>query len=463
MRERGVAFLLALAALAAFYGLWLRPSPSLDPDANIARPTTAERRGNGYAGLYEWLERSGIEVSSLRERYGTLLELEIPARGNLLILSLPAVEVFHSDELSALDQWVRRGNTLLINAALLDQPDWAARRSAGAVVEIESLTAIEFETPESREARLDDTPLAQRVREADARSIRSGSADDDDPEVEVPDEFEGEEEDARVDRGELLEVPEKLTLTATGPHVLLEGVKTLELMTDYTAEEWSLRMPYDNFVLTLARTASGEGALFEQRVGEGRVLLSAGGSLFTNRALGNADNAQLFANIVSARMSREGVVLFDDLRQGLSASYDPSRFYEDPRLYKTIFIVLGLWLVWVLGSTRLRAPVIVTHDPSEAELVRRAGGLIARTVPPASTALRLFDLFFAGVARAARRAGSGVAERGDQWQWLEGHGAILPQELDQLKTWYADAHSSRALPLVPLQNLLDSLEKRLKT
>jgi hypothetical protein len=120
MRERGVAFLLALAALAAFYGLWLRPSPSLDPDANIARPTTAERRGNGYAGLQEWLQRSGVEARSLRDRYSTLPDLDIPIRGNLLILSLPAVEVFHSDELSALDKWVRRGNTLLINAALID-------------------------------------------------------------------------------------------------------------------------------------------------------------------------------------------------------------------------------------------------------------------------------------------------------------------------------------------------------
>ena len=240
-------------------------------------------------------------------------------------------------------------------------------------------------------------------------------------------------------------------------------MKTLELVTDYTAEDWSLRMPYDNFVLTLARTAAGEGALFEQRVGEGRVLLSAGGSLFTNRALGDADNARLFGNIVSASMSRDGVVLFDDLRQGLSASYDPARFYEDPRLYKTMFIVLGLWLVWVLGSTRLRAPPIEQHDPSEADLVRHAGGLIARTVTPSHTAVRLFDLFFERVARAARRAGGKAPERGDQWQWLERHGAILPQELDQMKAWYADAHASRKLPLIELHNLLDHLESRLKT
>jgi hypothetical protein len=452
MRERGIAFLLALAALAAFYGLWLRPGPPLDPDADVARPTTAERRGNGYAGLFEWLRRSGVEVRSFRERYSKLSELQAPTRGNLLILSLPAVEVFHSDEFGALDQWVRRGNTLLINAALIDHPDWVGPRASGAVIEIESLTSIEFETRKARESRLDDTPLAQRVREADART------------AEEEDEVEEETEDAdEEEEGGVLEVPEKIVLTATGPHVLLRDVRTLELATDYQAQEWSLRMPYDNFVLTLARGADGEGALFEQQVGAGRVLLSAGGSLFTNRALGNADNAQLLANIVSARVASDGVVLFDDLRQGLSANYDPARFYRDPRLFKTMLIMLGLWLMWVLGSTRLRAPPIVVHDPSEAELVRRAGGLIARTVAPHHTALALFDHFFAGVARVARRAGGASSERGELWHWLERHAAILPQELDRLKTWYADAHAERKIRLVPLQNLLDTLESRLKT
>jgi hypothetical protein len=453
MRERGVTLLLALAALVAFYALWLRPAPSLDLDADDARPTSAERRGNGYAGLHEWLQRAGVGVRSWRERYTALADLDIPPRGNLLILTLPGVEVFRSDEFGALDKWVRRGNTLLINAALLDQPGWAVGRSSGAVVEIESLTALEFETTEVREARLDATPLSQRVREADARDAKG------DEEAEDEDEFE--------EVKPLRDVPEKIVLNATGPHVLLEGVRTLGLETDWEPEEWSLRMPYDNFVLTLARTASGEGALFEQRLGAGRILLAAGGTLFSNRALDNDDNARLFANIVSFSMARDGVVLFDDLRQGLSASYDPARFYSDVRLYKTIFIVLGLWLLWVLGGTRLRVPGAAGQDPSEAELVRSAGGLIARTVAPWHQALRLFDHFFTGVARAARGAGlreaGRIPERGELWQWLERHAAILPQELDQLKTWYAEAHAMRKLPLVPLQNLLDNLERRLKT
>jgi hypothetical protein len=448
MRERLITFVLAICALAAFYGVWLRPGPSLDPDEDVSRPTTAERRANGYAALFQWLQRSGIEVHSLRERYSGLQELGQPARGNLLVLTLPGVEDFRSEEFRALDQWVRRGNTLLIVAALIDQPSWAVHRSSGAVVEIESLTSIEFETTAARKSRLDETPLAQRVREADEREARREPP---------PDETETE-------RDAVQDEPRRIVLDATGPHALLRDVRKLELESDYATEEWSVRIPHDSFLLTLARTGSGEGVLFEQRVGEGAVLLSSGGSLFTNRALGRADNARLFGNIVRARLAANGWVLFDDLRQGLSASYDPARFYSDPRLYKTLGILLATWLVWVLGSTRLRAPVIVRHDPSEAELVRRAGGLIARTVASHHTALRLFDHFFAGVAHSARGlATSPATEREQLWHWLERHAAILPQELDQLKTWYADAYSERTVPLVSLQNLLDNLGKRIHT
>ena len=271
----------------------------------------------------------------------------------------------------------------------------------------------------------------------------------------------GDEED---DPGNANQEVQDVILTTTGPHALLRDVHKLQLETDYPGAKWSLRIPYDSFVLTLARAPNGDGALFEQKLGRGTILLSASGSMFTNRSLGKADNAKLFANIVRSQVWGNGVVLFDDLRQGLSASYDPARFYRDSRLYKTLFILLGLWLVWVLGSTRLRAPAIVPHDPSEADLVRHAGGLIARTVPTYLTARRQFDHFFAGVARSLRGAtGAVTAERGELWQWLERHAAIRPQELDQLKTWYADAHAERKVPVVPLQNLLDTLGKRIHT
>lgn len=451
MRERGLALLLACASLVAFYALWLRPSSTLDPDADTARPTTAERRGNGQSAAFEWLQRSGVKTLSLRERYTRLADIDVAARGNLLVLSLPSIDSFSNDEYAPLDQWVRKGNTLLVTAALIDQPAWAVGRSSSAVAEIESLLGLEFESREVREQRLDDTPLAQRVREADEQEAEQpvDPADPVRPIIESPLQYD---------------TPEKISWQATGPHALLAGVGKLALETDYEPEEWSLRMPYDSFALTLARTSSGEGALFEQRHGEGRIIIAAGGTLFTNRAIGSDDNAKLLANIVAASVSPNGAVLFDDLRQGLAASYDPARFYRDPRLYRTVFILLGLWLVWVLGSTRLRVPAQEVHDPSEAELVRRAGTLVARTVAPHHTARAMFDLFFASLAPVAQRAAAGSgAERGELWQWLERHAAIRPQELDQLKFWYAEAHAERKLALVPLQNLLDNLSNRLNT
>jgi hypothetical protein len=112
----------------------------------------------------------------------------------------------------------------------------------------------------------------------------------------------------------------------------------------------------------------------------------------------------------------------------------------------------------------LRAPRVTLPDPSEAELVRRAGGLVARTVPDHRAAMHLFEHFFYRVARAAL-VPPGLPASADEplWTWLERHAAILPQELDQLKTWYADAHAERKLPLVPLQNLLDNVARRIHT
>ena len=223
-------------------------------------------------------------------------------------------------------------------------------------------------------------------------------------------------------------------------------------------------MPYDNFVLTLARSPNGEGAVFEQRLGRGRILLSAGGSLFTNRSLGNDDNARLFGNIVSCHgrarrhrlVRRPAAGTLGELRPGALLSRSAPAADGAHRV-RTVARM----------GARFDAPArtaAIVHEPSEAELVRHAGNFIARAVAPHHTAIGLFDDFFRQVARAARGTGAPTpADPGDLWQWLERHAAILPQELDQLKAWYAEAHSARRPPLAPLQNLLDNLARRLQT
>ena len=236
-------------------------------------------------------------------------------------------------------------------------------------------------------------------------------------------------------------------LHATGPHVLLAGVHTLALETDYDAQRWSLRMPYDNFVLTLARSAGRRRRAVRAAPRRRPACCSRpGGTLFTNRALGDDDNARLMSNIVSVGVARDGVVLFDDLRQGLSASYDPARFYSDARLLKTMFILLGLWLVWVVGSTRLRAPAIVGARSfrSRAGAARRRAdrahrGAVARGAGAVRPLLH--------AAWRARRAASALAptERGELWTLAgaaRGHpaaGARPAQRLVRRRACHAQA------------------------
>ena len=80
-------------------------------------------------------------------------------------------------------------------------------------------------------------------------------------------------------------------------------------------------------------------------------------------------------------------MLFDDVHQGLGAAYDPAKFYKDRRLYMTVGILLALWLVWVLGSTRLRVPATTQRDAARSRTgarCRRISG--ARTAHACSGA-----------------------------------------------------------------------------
>jgi hypothetical protein len=192
------------------------------------------------------------------------------------------------------------------------------------------------------------------------------------------------------------------------------------------------------------------------------------GSLFTNRALGLADNARLLANIVGATVGPHGAVLFDDMHQGLGAAYDPAKFYSDRRLYETIGILAALWLCWVLGATRLQLPGLRAPAPREAELVQATGGFLARVLTPAAGALGLFEHFFRRI-RERLPAGSEKANptsasppwANPPWESLEGHIGITAVELLQLRGWYADARAARRVPLGRLHNLIQKIDRQI--
>lgn len=423
MNERLVTLIFALGALLLFLAMFARTEGKMERGKEVPRPTSVERRGNGYYGAMSWLESEDVRALSLRDRFNSLNDrADLPRTGNLLIITLPSATAFKSEEFLPLDRWIRAGNTLLVAAALSDNPDWAFRFTGVAPGDLNLLTGLEFETVRNRRLRLQ----------------HSGDSSPIPADVTPPESLENFR--AFVE-------PQRAALVANREHVYFKDVREAIALSDYPRQTWTVKVPYEGFVLSLGHIReTGEGALWTRPLGEGRIIVSGFGSLFTNRALGMADNARLLANIVGATVGPQGAVLFDDVHQGLGAAYDPERFYKDPRLYLTLGLLILLWLAWVVGSTRLRVPVARARAPREADLVRATGGFLARVLSPDAAARRLFDHLF---------------ERVPSWDYLERHPRVTRADLEQLKRWHEDARASRKVPLRKLQNVLVRINRQI--
>jgi hypothetical protein len=241
--------------------------------------------------------------------------------------------------------------------------------------------------------------------------------------------------------------PRHETLIPNRDHEYFTGVHQVIALTDYEPQPWTVKVPFEGFVLALGRQReTGEGAFWTRPLGSGRIVVSGLGTIFTNRALGLEDNARLLANLIATNLGPGGAVLFDDVHQGLGANYDPAKFYRDPRLHVTIAIMACLWLSWVLGATKLRVPTSRTPAPREVELVCATGGFLARVLTPAAAARRMFDRFL------ERRS----------WEVLERQPRIAASDLTQLKSWYSQLGTAR-VPLTRLHNLMVKIDRQLNS
>jgi hypothetical protein len=453
MRERLITLACAFGALALFLAMFLRGGGEFDRRGDIPRPTSEERRGNGYHGALTWLQEEHIRTASWRDRFNKLVGRPgLAPTGNLLIVTLPATTAFKTEEFRPLDNWVRSGNTLLVLAALSDNPDWAFALGGLASGDLNLLTGLEFETVRSREERtLEALKPTRRARAAQSAVAAKSKEDSGDVGARL----------AAAARA--LARPQRGTLVPNRAHAYFDGVREVVALSDYPSQAWTVKVPYDGFVLSLAsERETGEGALWTRPLGNGRIIVSGLGSLFTNRTLGLADNARLLANIVGATLGPRGSVLLDDMHQGVGASYDPAKFYSDRRLYATVGILAALWLCWVLGSTRLKMPAsqVPVPVPREADLVRATGGYLARVLNSAAGARGLFEHFF---RRIGERLPASRQKGRPPWEFLEGHPGVSRADIRQLQDWYAAAHAARRVPLGRLHNLLLRIDRQLAT
>ncbi|MGP8034124.1 MAG: DUF4350 domain-containing protein [Steroidobacteraceae bacterium] len=434
MKERFITLLCALGALLLFITLFVRGGDM--PAEKLSVPTSAERGPDGLLGAVTWLAREHVATRAVRERFDAALARLSARSGNLLIVTLPAATPFRTEELHALDQWLRQGNTLLVLAAIADRPGWAADRGYF-TPDLNDLTELNYHSLALRSPR--SAPAARSAEETAELAAEMAVAH------------------------RPLAEPQRTSLAPNRDHAYLAGVRQAVAWSDYPwrafpGQTWTVSLPRSGFVLSLAhQRETGEGVLWVRPRGAGTIIVSGFASLFSNRALGIADNARLLGNIVAASLGEGGSVLIDDEHQGLSDAYDPARFYRDPRLYATLGILAVLWLTWVLGGTRLRIPASRTPAPREAQLVRATGAFLARVLTTRAAARLMFVHFLRRVARRIPRSEAAASP----WELLEHHPRIARADFERLREWYAAAHSPGRVPLTRLHNLMIRIERQL--
>jgi hypothetical protein len=454
LKDRLVTLGLAVAAFAAFYVL-LAPKPE-GPQERPTRPTSIESGPNGYLGLLRWLTAERVPVVSLRERYTKLKQLpDLEAEtGNLMLATAPQLYPLRYTEAAPLRNWVSKGNTLLIVAGLSDTPEWSMGEGLDPdfMENIELMTDLQFE-------QMPPTPVqpnanAQNAGPEKAQPPQPGSAESSDDLEREP--SLSEEMAAAMKFAQ----PVRFEMKPAGRHPLLEGVQTVGALSEYPSVKWRAWLQGQGAaVVELAHDpVSGVPVLWVLPLRNGQVILSAYGSIFTNKVLGNDDNARLLANIVRWSVHGRGKFIIDDAHQGLVGFYDPSAFFGDRRLHLTLWWLLGLWLVFVLSSQRLR-PAITKWNPIDITgFVRATGGFMARVLRPAVVGQQLFANFFNDA-----RIRIGLPPNGAPvWDWLSVQAAVEPQDVQRLQELHVKVQQGRRVDLLRLHNLLVRVRTALK-
>ena len=441
MKDRLLTLALAVAAFALFYALFVpKPAP---PQERPTRPITTENGPNGYLAMWRWFETAGVHPISLRERFGELAKVTARApTGNVLISTAPHLYPPRASEIGPLRDWISAGNTLVIAGGLSDTPEWSMGEGIDGrfIQHMQDMTGLTFTQVETAAAQNSENPETKETPK-------------DRPQAD------GEKSPQPVANPfQKLDPPLRFEAVPNGEHALLAGVNSFAAVSEYPTAQWRATSTIDSAVMELARNAqSDEPVLWLVRFGEGQIIVLAYGSPFTNKMLGQNDNAQLLANIVNLSREPDAHVIIDDAHQGLVAFYDPQAFFGDKRLHRSLWWLLALWLIFVLGSQKLRAVPSRWNPVDITSFVRATGGFMARVVKPSAAGEQLFHNFFNDLRRQIGLPANGAPV----WDWIGSHSAVAQAELEQLQTLHGRTQRGQRIDLQKLQNLLVQVRHQL--
>jgi hypothetical protein len=423
VKERLVTLGLAVAALFLCYALFLpKPPPE---NQTPSRPLSTDSGDSGYQAAWRWLKAEHIPAISLRDRFDHLSTNKAQRRsGNVLFTTLPHKLPVRPEEASRLDEWIERGNSVVIAAALDDTPTWALEGDERLVRDVGRLARLKLETIETKEAANKDASTAETLKSALKKLSES----------------------------------REIAIEPRGAHPLMRGVHSLKLSSDLPASRW-LATPMDSSgVLQVAQVAEGgNGVIWIRRQGNGQVIVLGVAGLFSNRDLGSADNAKLLANVIGWSLEPGGAVIFDDSHQGAVDYYDAKAFYKDPRLHRTLWWLVLLWFVFVLGIQRFRGHPPGRQGADVTAFVGSSGDFFASALTPATAGARLLANFFNSIHRriGTREDGSPV------WDWLSSQAAVSRDDVRELQELQNRIQSGRRFKLSRLQNLLSQLQGKI--
>jgi len=342
----------------------------------------------------------------------------------VLLTTMPHELPVRPDEATQLDQWISRGNTLVVAAALDDTPAWALTGGGRLVKDVGRLTRLKFDVGDAMAEK-------DAGKAGPARALQSA-----------------------LNR---LRQPREIVITPRADHPLMQGVRSLRVISDFPASRWRAAPMDASAVLQVADLEGGGGAIWVKRQGEGQIVTLAVAGLFSNRDIGTADNAKFLSNLIAWSLQDGGAVIFDDAHQGWVSYYDAKAFYGDPRLHRTVAWLVLLWLVFVLGVQRLRAHVNHWRPADVTALVSTSGDFFASALTPAAVANRMLANFFNSIRRRI-----GAAEDGaPTWEWLSSQATVSLRDVTELRELHRQVQHGRRFDLPRLQNLLSSLQGKI--
>jgi hypothetical protein len=338
-------------------------------------------------------------------------------------------------------------------AALDDTPRWALIADASLVATLGRMTRLKFETI----ADPSESNRSNGKRDsAESESLWNGQR--------------------ALHAVQNLLAPQRAVLHPRGSHPLLDGVHSVLAISEFPASHWRASTMDAAALLEIAQRSptppvrgalnasavssddsadqtTVEPALWLKRQGKGQILVSGFASIFSNKLIGEQDNARLLSNVIAWSRDPRGVVIFDDAHQGAVAYYDAKAFFADPRLHRTLLWVVLLWLLFVLGWQRMR-PSEERWNPIDATaFIRVTGEFFADALSPGAAGARLFGNFFNAIRQRLSLRDDGTP----LWEWLASDARINPSQLAELQRLYARTQAGKRVDLVRLHNLLSRL------